>query len=372
MLYGQITNYLSSKSDQSLIEVLYTWIMIGGSYIGSFLRLYFFVKHFNFDIWRYDPKYLKNNKMSYLLRQSPNIKNKIRKRFNIGTTIIILTMSLYLFSAIITGYIYLKEFNNDDDGAMSLMISIGFNLIAYIFQILPDIIMVFVSRLYFTECHLYIKHYTDHYNVNTNYSLKTSSFYDNIIAFDVHENYLKMHKRINLLCSQINYWVLVFMVDMTFFIWFFISSILYTNYDVTQIPLYVQSIIFFFGAIFQALFMLWPALRMTELFEELKEKINQQIELLLKDKMHLHDEKLLYGITVNGHQYVTRLRENINIYSKQKTCLELLSQLLLTMEDKPCSFQFLGLSLDRYSIRDFVLALFVGKIFSFLGTGLVF
>ena len=381
------------------VNQLFVFTMYFFPFCAAFARLYFFARHFraNNIIWHYHSIPLRNNRLStvsmdsdfnnlpYLLRQSAKIKKKIRKQFRIGFIINFILYSLLFISFIWTGVTFYSSSATSKKEKQQIQYEqiIWFS-IQYFFGLLPDFGLICVARLYFTECYLYILNFTDSISVITSFGAKTISLLDDMIEFDLIEKYQKMYKTINSYIHQFNYFIFFWVIMIAFVYWFLITLCFFTDwtdYNLISssnfiIPLYVQFGVFAIQAFVAAIFMLWPAFKMTELFQQLQEKINNQISVLLDggDRIYLHDEdKLLNDITKSnnyGNINVTDLHKNITIYSKQKACLEILYRLKSILIEYPCSYSLLGLTLDRYSIRDFIVAILIGKIVSFLWNGI--
>ena len=139
--------------------------------------------------------------------------------------------------------------------------------------------------------------------------------------------------------------------------------------DAVRTPLYLQFSVFAIYGIFAVLFMLWPAFGMNLGFGELREMMDGQIEMLAEHRTHLHDERILRELTNNDvyASNVSELRVLMEVSSKQKSCLEMLSQTRWMMTGKPCTFKLFGIyTLNKGVFRDFASVLLMVKILLFL------
>eukprot|EP01083_Nonionella_stella_P172302 590885_1 len=338
----------------------------------SLTRLSFFANYFDHsvNIWHFDPQ-----NVSCVLQQSSSFKKQMREQLTTGAIIITILFSIFvassIYNEIITSY---------------GVVQIVWYCIHFVFSLLPDMLMICVVRIYFTECYLQIMQFTQSMNVVISFSSSVPSalLVEDMFSFKHHERYLKIYDMISSYCHQLNTFVGCWVITVFVIYWFGITLCFFTDWtalhdkgiwtgDELAISLYSQFIVFCIQAIVSALFMLWPAFKMTDSFRRLRDKISQQIQVLLKNRTYLHDDKLLDAILYN-HAFKkinnTDLHKKLTVYSKQKACLEILSQLELTMNEKPCSYQLFGVSVNRYSIRDAAVALLIAKAVFFMWNGI--
>eukprot|EP01084_Bolivina_argentea_P069418 126310_1 len=394
IIYEGIIAGYKPNGEVMIIDQVFAFIMYFSSFCAGFCRLYFFAKYFDFTIWHYQPVPLSSNRISivakdnpqrasYLLRQSRQIKSKIRKQLRVGAFIIFILYTLFSAAGAWTSIVFYTSNITDPIEKQQIEYQqFGWYSLNYLFQWLPDLLMICVVRLYFTECYLYITDFTKSINsmASFKFSAKSAPLLDDMLAFDIYGKYLKMYDIISNYCKQLNYFIMFWVVMITFVYWLLISLSFFTdwrsvdNINWTQelsLPLYMQLGVFAVQGFVAGVFMLWPAFKMTETFQELKVGISEKIQILMKDRAYLHDEKVLDEMTKNSsydnmNSNIADLQKYISVYSKQKACLEILSQVSVIMNEKPCDYKLIGLALDRYSIRDFIVALFMGKIISYL------
>ena len=357
----------ASVKFQLLICAMYSF-----SIVGSFARIHFFSKLFDFAIWHHR----NNENVSHLLRLSPKKKSKVRKNVCIGMTFIILLNLLFAASLTCIGslfYFDLMQMNYKQ---------IAFGLLLFVLLFAPNALVIGVCRIYLTESCVHILHFTDSIKVITSFSAKSLLFMDDAISFDAHSKYLAMFDAISLRTKQTNCFLLIWTSTLSFAYWQLIALFLFTDWEREHVAisqkfdclLYAQLFFFAFQSLVALIFALLPAVKMSELFQELENKISDQIIIILNDRKYFHDERLLSQMTQNEQSEdlnADELKKKIKIYSKQRACLEVLNRLKLTMKEKPCNYNLFGCVLNRWSIRDLFVSLLVAKIFIFLWNGIV-
>merc|ERR1719295_1230251 len=175
------------------------------------------------------------------------------------------------------------------------------------------------------------------------------------------------------------------------------------------------------------LFVLWPAMRMTEQMESMKETINRKMKTILKSRMHVHSnlilENMMSALTLKqkeqqamngglgaiaamtksqtnmyppddggniralkrsrsegsqtdkqmnekkvefGEQQAMEMWDAMIKHSKEERALEILSRLKYLCQRHSCYYTLLGMKIDRSIIKSFIAALIVTNIFSYL------
>lgn len=374
-IYFGITYYLTNDTMKQETMQIFVFIMYLFPFCGSFARLYFFAKYFDNDIWHNN-----NNESSHLMRQSSNIKNNIRKSFRIGFIINLILYLLFFMVNIWSNLIFYQSFISSNKMKQEMTIWLLIKLsIQFLFGNYPDLALISVARIEFTECYLNILNFSQSLNVINSFSSNTSSIASDIISFDLIDKYLKLYKEISLRCKQLSIFVSIWIIMIAFFFWFLITICFFTdweyyNIDETNkfmIPMYIQLAVFTIQAFCAAMFMLYPAFKMTEVYDNLYERVNEIIQILLKDTTckYLHDDECIDNLTKNnnyGNINVTELHKQLILIGQQKANIELIYRLKYIINEKPVYYSLLGLKLSKYSVRDFIIAIFMAKIFSYL------
>ena len=122
----------------------------------------------------------------------------------------------------------------------------------------PDVIMVIVARIYFTECYLYTKSFVNEV---------TEMGMDEIIEGDVLERYLEMHKKIAGYKKLLHLWILNVLLQLLMSSWHAVSIYLHPNHypDLQAAEFWfsyqsLEALVY----VISAVFILWPAMLMTE------------------------------------------------------------------------------------------------------------
>eukprot|EP01084_Bolivina_argentea_P195002 334636_1 len=373
-------------------------------FFASALRLYFFIYHFDFSIWHQPRESITNpskyaSKLSFILKQEPYFLARMSKRFNIGCYIIfgilfvIILLRFVINIQLIVPNLFHQNEKQININYKNILIASGSLLAQQIGQQIPDCLMMLVGRLYFTESHLAILNYTK--------ELKTMTP-KQIILGNIHTKYDKMYQFINNISKPFKNYILCFIITFCFLCWYLLTVFstvadkVFKSKDVTLAYQYLLIAYAVYNVVL-GIFTLWPAFRMTELSDELTDVVNDKITNILENRIHFyHDdilnpfmESLQYKQVSNYSKNNSRsskvkkeldtldmeitlrkntlsLRSNLALWSEQKSALEILNQLVFTMEQQSCAYQVFGLSLDRYSMRNFIIGLAVGKIFALM------
>lgn len=350
-----------------ILMVLLPWIASG-------LRLYFFIYRFTFKncIWHRPRKSISNpskyeSSLSFILKQEPYLLARMCKRFKIGCwilSIIIIVMTLFHLM-IYFQYVMPHLFNESINGInYSRIGGIIYIFVQSFSQQIPDALMICVGRLYYTESHLAIIDFTK--------KLKMMNIRD-IVEKDVHQKYLEMHQFIDSNTKHFKYFILTMILVFCWLCWYLLAI-----FQATATKLYYSKAIsmqnfaligcyVLFNGIAN-IFILWPAFRMTELFDQLTDIVDDKIDTIMQNRIHLYNKEIINPLMkcLSDNNDTTLLRKNINKWDEQSSALEILNALLNKMEQKPVSYQCFGLSLDRYSILNFIIGLAIGKILSLM------
>eukprot|EP01084_Bolivina_argentea_P142124 249696_1 len=363
-------------------------------FINNIIRIRYFLKYFNWTLWHY-PSYINPksgiktintqifNKLSFLLRRPAYLKNKISKNFRIGW---------FCIMAIIFASIIFRILLWDQHSQTSIIKVLEVSSItawtcgiiwAFIYGFcfdMPDLLMLLVARIHFTECQLYITHFTQ--------ELITMSL-DEIVESNLFEKYLIMYKNINDLNKPFYYFIIIMSFEVLIGIWYGITYILSikTWSNGNNISLWIIFwILSTLVILLQLIFALWPAIKMTELNNILIENVNDKIDDIMINRQTFHDENMLndfmdivckqninnskhkksfntFSYSRNLSRYNTmkfndktiELKDKISKYSIQKESLMVLNQLLNAIENNPCSYKLIGITIDKYSIRDIII-----------------
>jgi len=293
-----------------------------------------------------------------------------------------------------------------------------FNVITYSLAIyLPDTLMVIVGRIYFTECYLYAKAFVHEFETMQ---------VEHIINSNLLERYMEMFKKIEADQSLFYLWIMDLLLQLVMASWHAVST--YTRFKTSTASVLWLSFIGVEASIyiFMALFVLWPAMLMTEKVNRMKELIHEKLTEILKCRLHFHDELILGNLmnaimqrqneflamdqSMRGKKYTTtsssgwgeeiemktmersythassmraklsgdsgfrgdeevdveELCKSLMTHSKQERALEILNRLKYLIKKHSCCYELLGVEIDRSSIRDFVIALVVTNILSFM------
>ena len=375
------------KAGQSFVFFMYLF-----PFCTSIARLYFFAKYFDNNIWHYNPVPSPNNRistismdqnsdnLSYLLRQPSNIKSKIRKSFRIGFVLNLILYTSFFTAAVWVRLIFYGSISNDSEILNYKIGNILWCIIQFFFGALPDFGLICCARIYFTECYLHISNFTESINVITSFSSNTTSLLNDIITFNLIDKYLKIYSKISKICKQLSIFISLWILVMAFYYWFLITVCFFTDWQSDNIsenkfiiPMRIELAIFGIQTFCAAMFMLFPAFQMTEMFEILYQRINTEIQILLKDKTHLHDEQCVDNLTKNhnyGNINSTDLHKQLMVIGQQKAVLEILSRLKSIMKERPCYYALFGLKLSKYSVRDFIVGILVAKVATYLWSGI--
>ena len=134
---------------------------------------------------------------------------------------------------------------------------------------------------------------------------------------------------------------------------------------------------------------------MTELNEILLQNVNLKIDDIMLNRLRFHDDEMLNDFmdivckrdvkqkgtakwsmysglsrfaTMKYNDKTMELREKMTKYSIQKEALVLLNQLLSEIEENPCSYRLIGVSVGKHLIRDLILVLVVSQILQIMWT----
>ena len=363
-------------------------LMIFLPLLASGLRLYFFIYNFKFDIWHRPKNALSNpskyeSSLSFLLKQEPYLLARMCERFKIGCWILSILIGLMTIFHLFINFQYaMPHLFNENETEINLnggsfAYPILFIIVQTIGQQIPDCLMMIVGRLYFTECHLAILDYTK--------KLKMMSTKD-IMEKNIYIKYLEMYEFIESMSKHFKHFILCFIITFCWLCWYILAifgSHISHIYNGTSLSIQNAALLVLYALQYavSGIFTLWPAFRMTELFDELVQVVDDKINHILENRIHLYDEGILKSlmesfkhnkvktcnsddIAVEYKADMLQLKSNIEQWSEQRSALEILTKLVSTMEERSCAYQVFGLSLDRYSIRNFVIGLFVGKILS--------
>ena len=383
------------------MENIFIFIIYFFPFCSSMSRLWLFSKYFTFDLWHYYPSTAllddqgtpSIDTLPFLLQSNPTFKAQMVRHHRLGF------LFLLILSAAFNGLAIWDAIEGDDTEAMTLKVAhynmahILVHSVQFIFGGLPDVVMICVVRLQFIHCSLYIAAFERDVDKITAPSATNGGALDDVLKLEVYGKYLIMHREISSFCRRAGYFIASFVLAVSFIYWFVITLVFrlwfFTDWTASghsgisimssfpaavQTPLYLQFTVFAIQGLFAVLFMLWPAFGMNQRFGGLKERINGQVEVLLEHRTYLHDERVLKGMTtndLNGPQAVSELHSLMEVYSKQKSCLEMLFQTRLAMMEKPCTFKLFGcFPLSRGIFRDFALVLLLVKVVLFLWYGI--
>lgn len=241
---------------------------------------------------------------------------------------------------------------------------------------LPDVMMILVARIYFTECYLYAKSFVNEV---------TDMNMDEIIDGHILERYLEMNKKIEGYSKLFYLWIMNVLLQLLMSSWHAVSIYLHP-YDQQEFYLIYQSLEALIYVL-ATMFVLWPAMLMTEKINSLKEVVNDKLDHILKSRLHFHDDlilnNLMNAIIQKQHEYMADdvsimqdpmdeqkdlnvLYESMVSHSKQECALEILNRIKYYFKKHSCCYELIGVEIDRNSIRDFVIALVVTNILSFM------
>ena len=293
---------------------------------------------------------------------------------------------------------------------------------------IPDVVMCIVARIYFTECYLYTKSFVN--------ELKEMNV-DDIINGDILLKYMEMNKKISQYCNLFYLWIMCLLLQLLMASWHTVSTYLHPqtaeNNKIWAIYNCIETLIY----VFMTIFILWPAMLMTEKINLLKKEIiNEKLNKILKSRLHFHDDlilnNLMNAIIQKQHEYMdinnygnyspmkraksggnkiialneekkeidemkrnnqsieesmsntvtmsngkeddgyygdddlNVLWQSIRSHSKQECALEILNRLKYFLKKHSCCYELIGIEIDRSSIRDFIIALIITNILSFM------
>ena len=367
-------------------------------FVNNIIRLRYFIKYFNFSTWHY-PSYINPksgvktinntilNRLSFLLRRPAYAKNKISKSFRkgwIGIMIIIITQ--IIFKIIITykygqNYVYFYEVTSFS----MLIYSIIWSLIyAFVFDI-PDFLCLLVARIMLTECQLAITHFIQ--------ELKSMSL-DEIVESNIFHKYIIMHKEIKDNVKHFYYFILILAFIVLIGIWYGINYVLSTetwiikeNTDAVILYVVLWIISTLLIAI-QLIFALYPAFKMNQLNHHLLDNVNEKIDDIMFNRQQFHQQSMLNDFmdivcrkqkhkkstmasiknynSIKFNDKTEDLKNKICKYSIQKSALDILSQLLIEIEENPCTISLVGVTICYQSMRDLIIGLIISQILSLL------
>ena len=157
--------------------------------------------------------------------------------------------------------------------------------------------------------------------------------------------------------------------------------------------IYYWAVFFTITAIYQAFYTfggIWSGVLWTEYFEKnIKSFVVEIINTMLENRTNFHqtfvnlremneNKGTLNGRLKSSNVSEISLRTESNFdeyctdfdrmmqYSKQEACLEMLTQLVRVLNEKPCVYQVLGVVVSRESVKVFVGGFIVGKILSLM------
>ena len=386
-LFWSITSYVLGVETSGFIVLMFILILIP-----SGMRLHFFIYKFDFNLWQQQ-----KHQTSFILRQNQHRLDIMCKRFRIGCffftsyLFIIFIMRLFIHFQVAAPELFHTDPKKLEISYQSIIWALSMSFVQQFGQQIPDCLMMIVGRLYFTECHLAIVDYTK--------QLKSMSP-KQIIMADMHGKYLKMREYIDGLAKPFKWFVLCQLITLCWLCWYLLTvftTVAAAFYETAEISIQNQ-VLFSLYAVYNGLlliFTLWPAFRMTELFDELKITVDDKINQILKNRVHFNDKRILnplmdslnikeinitnetihsvlkkelnnLNMEITNRENTMSLKTNVATWSEQKSAFDILMRLVSTMEDKSCAYRVFGLPLDRYSIRNFIIGLFVGKIFALM------
>ena len=374
---------LTNQSRTTLMENIFIFIVYFFPFCSSLSRLWFFAKYFTLNLWHYPPNSLNIESLPHLLRSNVSFRRQMIRQHRFGFSF------LLLLSAAFCGLAIWDAIEGDDDYQTA---HISIHCIQFVFGGIPDVVMICVVRLYLIHCSLSITAFIQNMNrINTS-SVSAVDLLDEMLQFKVYQKYLGMQSEISSICRHLRSFIVTlvlavsfiywFVITMIFRLWFFTDwtaaghsglSVISTFPDAVRTPLYLQFTIFAVYGIFAVLFMLWPAFGMNLNFSDLKEIMDGQIEVLTEYRTHFHDERILREMTANDGNATngSELRILMEVSSKQKSCLEMLTQTRWLMNGKPCTFKLFGVyTLNKAVFRDFAVILLMVKVMLFLWYGI--
>ena len=68
---------------------------------------------------------------------------------------------------------------------------------------------------------------------------------------------------------------------------------------------------------------------------------------------------------------IKEFQKYVHEYNVQQKCLGVLNQLIYIIDERPCSFELLGMDIDRNTITKFIAGLVVGKIVSIMFSSII-
>lgn len=397
-LYFMYLDKEHNEYNSDLKVEIFVALMFILPFINNIIRLRYFVNYFNFNTWHY-PSYINPksgvktinntilNRLSFLLRRPAYAKNKISKSFRkgwIGIMIIIITQ--VIFKIILTykygqNYIYFYQVNSLSMLIYSIIWSF---LYAFVFDI-PDVLCLLVCRIILTECQLAITHFIE--------ELKSMSLDEIGGESNIFHKYIIMNKEINDNVKHFHHFISIMAFTVLLGIWYGINYILSTEtWTVKQnddaVLLYI--ILWIISTLLLALqlmFALYPAFKMNQLNHDLLENVNIRIDDIMFNRQQFHKESMLNDFmdivckkqrhkksTMGSLNYqdikfndkTEDLKNKISKYSIQKSALDILSSLLIEIEEHPCTISLFGIEISYKSVKDIIIGLIISQILSLL------
>ena len=242
-----------------------SWVMlfatlIIGPYILEIIRLYFFYKYFNFNIW----KLVDDTQKSFVLMASPVIKKEMKKSVKwIGIVlgfVMFVNYGLGYYVSFILDLGSRKMFFKDIR-RFYVYLTVD-NLIGYYISHIPSIIMVIVSKIYCIEGKLYVNSFKN--------ELKQMELKD-LIQSDICSRYMTMHNVIKKYRNYFYYWHVMLIFQAFICLWY-TSIVIGSKNDIEYKLLVSEAILFITTSSLNVIFAgvsLWDAMLMTELFKHL-------------------------------------------------------------------------------------------------------
>ena len=165
---------------------------------------------------------------------------------------------------------------------MYISLSVIQGIVFLISVTVPDLLMVIIARVYFTECHLYADAF-----VNEMKEMKMDDISDSALC----RKYIEMHHKIKGYFGYFHIWILNLCLQMVLSSWHSVSTYLHPNDANTEIWIIyssMEAVIYFITT----LFVLWPVFLLTERLHTLNEMINEKLNKVYETRLHFHDDSL--------------------------------------------------------------------------------
>merc|ERR1712228_897179 len=233
----------------------------------------------------------------------------------------------------------------------------------------PDVLMVLIARLYFTECYLYTQSFVD--------EMKEMQMND-IINGEICQKYNEMNHKIKMYGSLFYIWIINLCIQLILSSWHSVSTYMHPYNAITEIWIIYNSMegLVYFLVV---LFILWPVMAMNQKLSTLMDIINEKLDQILKTRLHFHDDaimdhllnailqkqhsvyeddvqwqKMSIGSTVTesnnslmsenstvSQRDMNELYHNLILQSKQEMALGVLNRMKYLVKKKSCHFKMI-------------------------------